>query len=424
MSILRITPRGVEPAGDSLLPIIESLNARRDRLAKIPIDSVVALIADFAARLLRDPHTKSLEGCMFLSAWLGSNNVRQLLELNINGNPAYLDGFVPYGRNYLAAKPQGLVAMWMAGNVATLPMFSLIPALLAKDVCLVKLAYSEPAGTDRILAVLAEAQAGDIRGVELLDASAIVWFDYHNRELNEQMSLAADVKIIWGGAAAIKAITALPRREHCGEIIFGPKYSIGVIDRQKLESQPEKLDETIAAFVRDIAIFDQRACSAPQTIFVERNTRLSLREVGDLFAKHFAKLPPKLGLDPYTTMQIVNVRAAWAMDDAKDVIASADGANWTVCLDRDVSLKQAVQSRTIFLTEVESWQQVVPLLSPKVQTVGMAFGNGDDTISFAEAATLAGVVRCVRPGLMNNHESPWDGKLLINQLVRWVMLKP
>ena len=36
-----------------------------------------------------------------------------------------------------------------------------------------------------------------------------------------------------------------------------------------------------------------------------------------MFAKHFAKLPPKPGLDPYTTMQIVNVRAAWAMDEQR-----------------------------------------------------------------------------------------------------------
>ena len=197
-----------------------------------------------------------------------------------------------------------------------------------------------------------------------------------------------------------------------------------MINRNKIQGQPEKIDETVAAFVRDIFIFDQRACSAPQTIFIEKNSSFSLRQIGDIFAKHLAKLPPKPGLDPYTTMQIVNVRASWAMDEAKAVIASIDGANWTVCLDHDASLKQAVQSRTIFLTEVESLEQVIPLLSPKVQTVGMAFGNLEETLSFAEAATQAGVARCVRPGLMNNHESPWDGKLLLNQLVRWVMFKP
>jgi hypothetical protein len=149
-----------------------------------------------------------------------------------------------------------------------------------------------------------------------------------------------------------------------------------------------------------------------------------LRAVGELFARQLAKLPPKPGLDPYTTMQIVNVRAQWAMDENKDLFASTDGANWTVCLDHDATLKEAVQSRTIFLTEIPSWRQILPLLSPKVQTVGMAFGDAEVARVFAEAAAQAGVARCVRPGIMNNYESPWDGKLLLGQLVRWVVYKP
>ncbi len=248
-------------------------------------------MADFAARLIRDERTRSLEGCMFLSAWLGSNNLSQLLELNLNGNPAYLDGFVPQGRNYLAAKPQGLVAMWMAGNVATLPMFSLIPALLAKNVCLVKLAYPEPEGTDSLLAVLAESQAGDIRGADLLDAAAVVWFDYHNRQLNEQMSLAADVKIIWGGAEAIKAITALPRLEHCSEIVFGPKYSIGVIDRNKIQSDPEKLDEAVAGFVRDIAGLRPAGMLGPANDFRRAQLAIISAGTGRIVRKAFGQAP-------------------------------------------------------------------------------------------------------------------------------------
>jgi hypothetical protein len=257
----------------------------------------------------------------------------------------------------------------------------------------------------------------------LLEAVAVVWFDYHNQELNEQMSLAADAKIAWGGAEAIQAISRLPRREHCVEILFGPKYSIGLIGR-KLSENTDALDAAVAAFVRDIAIFDQRACSAPQTIFVEGSPRASLRDLAERFARHFARLPPKPDLDAFTTMQISNVRAQWAMDESKDVIASTDGANWTVCIDHELSLKEAVQSRTIFLTEIDSWGNLISLLSPKVQTVGMALGDLDESLRFAEAATAAGVARCVRPGIMNNYESPWDGKLVVGQLVRWVTFKP
>jgi hypothetical protein len=276
MSVLQITPRGAVAAGDSLRPIVERLQGRRGALAEIPAERLTDLWSDFAGRLLGDSRTKGLEGAMFLAAWLGGRNLRQLLELNLNGNPAYLDGFQPWGRNYLAAKPQGLAAMWMAGNVATLPLFSLVPAVLTKNVCLVKLAYPDPQGMDHLLAVLAESGTSGLSGAELLEAIAVVWFDYRNPALNAEMSLAADVKIIWGGAEAIRAISALPRQEHCSEIVFGPKYSIGVIDRARLEGDPARLEEAVGAFVRDVAVFDQRACSAPQTIFVERSGKITL----------------------------------------------------------------------------------------------------------------------------------------------------
>ncbi len=73
---------------------------------------------------------------------------------------------------------------------------------------------------------------------------------------------------------------------------------------------------------------------------------------------------------------------------------------------------------------VESWREVIPLLTPKVQTGGVAPADPEEMLAFAEAATQAAAARCVRPGIMNNHESPWDRKLLVGQLVRWVTLKP
>ncbi len=431
MSLFRITGDSVagsgdavQPAGESLDPIVHELNEQRPRLAAIPVDALLALLGDFSRRLLRDEGTQTLEGVAFLAAWLKRSNLQKLLELNLNGKADYLDGFVPHGQGYLAAKPQGLVATWMAGNVATLPVFSLIAALLTKNVCLMKLAMQDPHGIDRILAVLARSQAEGLSGADLLRAVAVVWFDYRQTSLNEQMSLAADVRVVWGGEEAVRAISALPRREHCVDIVFGPKYSIALVGRKLLETGGDELDSAVAALVRDVAFSDQRACSAPQTIFMERNAGCSLHQLAEAFAGHLAALPAKPALDAHTTMQILNVRAEWAMDESKDVIASADGANWTVCTDRGVSLKEAVQSRTIFLTEIESWREVIPLLTPKVQTIGIALGDGDEALALAEAATTAGVARCVRPGLMNNYESPWDGKLLLSQLVRWVTLKP
>lgn len=424
MTLLEVTAQGVRESAAGLEPALARLAERRNLLGRQPVDGMLDLLDALSARLLKDPRTQSIEGISFLAGWLRRDNQRRLLELSLHGNPAYLDGFVACGGGYLAAKPQGLVAMWMAGNVGTLPFFSIVPALLAKNNCLVKLSRGEVETTQRILAVLAETTAGNCRGTELLDALEVVVYDHAERAYGEAMSLAADARVVWGGAAAVQGVTSLPRREHCVDVIFGPKYSIGLLGKALLEGEQAALEAAVAGLVRDVAFSDQRACSSPQTIFVERSERTSLADVGQMFARQLEKLPAKREQDAYTTARIVATRAAWALAEARDVIASLDGPNWTVCLDEELSLKEAVQSRTLFLTKVATWRQVLPLLSAKVQTVGAALGDVEETLAFADAATTAGVARCVRPGLMNVQESPWDGRLLVHDLVRWVTCKP
>ena len=423
MRILKVTPRGVVDFSDNLQSIIQLLKANIFDFSRLSVYSLLDFFDNFGKNLLDDSNTRSLEGVMFLSNWLRKANLERMLKLNLNGNLDYVDGFIQYNRNFLTAKPAGLVCMWMAGNVPTLPVFSFIPALLAKNVVLVKLAYPEPDGMDKILSVLANTKSNKLSGDDILRALSVIWYDFHEGDLNEEMSRVADVKVMWGGEAAIKGITSLPRKEHCSEVIFGPKYSFGVIGKKILNNE-KQLDSAISAFVRDIAIFDQRACSSPQTIFIETNDQKILHRIGEKFATQFTKLPPKPGLDAYTTIKIMNARSEWAIHEERDVIASQDGANWTVCMDSEVSFKDAIQSRTIFLTKVDSWKQIIPLINHKIQTIGIVFAEESEAIAFADEASLAGAVRCVRPGLMNLYESPWDGKLIVNELVRWITLKP
>jgi hypothetical protein len=413
MRVTRFLPSG-KTFTDSLTPLTDALNERRAVLAGIPVATLLDLFDDFGRGLLQDSGTRAMDGIAFLSAWLRRSNLESMLRLNLGGSPEFLDGFLPVGSMKLAARPRGLVSMWMAGNVPTLPLFSIVPALLAKNVCLVKLALENDEGMTPLLTVL--SQSG------LLPFLAVVWFDYQYQDLNEAMSRAADTRMMWGGAPALQAISALPRQDHCTDIAFGPKYSIGLLDRKRLE-RSEGLESLIAAFVRDIAAFDQRACSSPQTIFVEKNSRLTLREVAEIFAAQFRRLPPKPSLDFYTTVRILNARAEWAIDARRDVIASGPEADWTICMDTEVSMKEAVQSRTVFLTEIETWEQILPHITPKIQSAGIAFGDPQDAEAFAGQATLRGVARCVRPGLMNGFESPWDGKLVASELVRWVSFK-
>ena len=123
---------------DDLATIIADLRGAQARLTSASNHELLDLLADFGARLLRDPATMGLDGVMFLSAWLKRSNLESMLDLNLGGRADALEGFVSLGdgerATRLAAQPHGLVSMWMAGNVPTLAAFSFIPALLARNV--------------------------------------------------------------------------------------------------------------------------------------------------------------------------------------------------------------------------------------------------------------------------------------------------
>jgi hypothetical protein len=421
MTVVEFRPDGTEKR-ERLPVVLDRLDRNRHTLAGIPVRHLIGLLDDFAGRVLLDDGARRIEGIAYLSSWLKARNLQSLLERNLGQGIDVLDGFVPVDRGFIAAKPRGIVAMWVAGNVPTLSFFSLAPALLAKCACVVKLPGSDLESTRTLVKVLASSGTADLSGRELLEQVAFVWFDRGEHAIAAELSRRADARVIWGGREAVEAVRRLPQPAHGVELVFGPRYSIAVIDAARLEG--DDVEALFAAIVRDIAAFDQRACSSPQTLFVEKNDRLPLRAIGELLGRHLDRLPPKPGQDAYTTIQITNARAEWAMHEGRDVVVDRRGPNWSVLLDRELSLKPAVQARTIFVTEVRSLDDVLPLLNPKVQTIGVAFGDQSRAIRFAEEATRRGVDRCVRPGLMNGYDSPWDGHLVVSSLVRWVTLKP
>lgn len=408
----------VHEAGE-LGAMFSEVRQQSEWLHSLSTDQIVGLLDDFAAKLSANPQTASLEGGSFLVFWLRRNNLERLLDINFGaGRRECLDRFVEVPGGMLRAQPAGVVGHWVAGNVPTLSIFSWVLSLLVKNTAIVRLSEQTLETVELLLSVFQEAGTDELSGEQILNTVRFLHFPRDNDDCHKRMSLESDAKIIWGSAQAVHSVTSLPRQEHCNELVFGPKYSLGVIDR---EMQENKLTETARAFVRDIIIFDQRACSSPQTIFVEPSS-VDPDELVQAFAAQFQRSAPKNTIDTYTASRIYNTRAMWGLSEDRTFCGS-EGADWTVCYDTDVELKEAVQSRTVFLSRVDDIMDVIPLLNPKIQTIGLAVSDKDKAIRFADAATRLGVSRCVKPGLMNVYDLPWDGKMALSELVRWVTLQ-
>ena len=173
-------------ACDAIDPLCAGLRAELAALTALPTAALLDLFDAFAGRIVADERTRGIEGLSFLATWLRRSNLESLLNLNLNGTHACLDGFRPLGsRSFIKAQPAGLVCQWLAGNVPTLAFFSLVPSLLARNPTLVKLALPDQPETLALLSVLGDTDGGGCTGAQLLRAVRVVYFDYsrHSWEL-------------------------------------------------------------------------------------------------------------------------------------------------------------------------------------------------------------------------------------------------
>ena len=407
--------------------VVSKTKENSDKLKEMPIQAIIEIFNKLSKSFITDSALKTIEGANFLALWLKRKNLIDMISLNL-GDMKYFDDFVEVKENqYLKAQPRGLVCHWIAGNIPTLAIFSLIPSVLCRNANILRVPEQS---VEVITIILKELNKLQIeyenkiyKGFDLVNSISIIYYPRTDINANNKLSLSADAKIVWGGKQAIEAIKALPTKEHCEDLLFGPKYSFGVFDKNALKS--EEVRKWISNAVMDIIIFDQSACSSPQVLFFEKNDKLDIKQIAEILAEEFKKTAekyPKLNLSAYTSTKIINARGEYLLDVDKDIISSKD-ADWTILINKNICLEEPIQSRTIFIKEVNHLSEIIPLITKKIQTVGIAIEDFEKTKEFCDKITDKGVARCVKFGSMNNYESPWDGMFVLNRLVRFVTIK-
>lgn len=411
-----------ERSAESLAPVVEALD--QDVLYEAPSELIAAFLARYGKLLTR--HLLDEDGIIYLASWMRESNLKHYLALNLNP-PEALDRFVASGERdtiWLRAQPRGVVSHWVAGNVPTLSIFSLVQSMLAKNANLLRIPESALPGAVRILEVMKEVEVErdgrTLRGSDVLRSIAVVYFPSGEGDHNREMSMLADCKVVWGGREAVRSIVALPQRDHCETVVFGPKYSFAVVDEPSLS---EALCRRLAM---DVITFEQEACSSPQVLFVEGrgdDPRATARRAAEMLGAAFSELSEKYPKMSGNFSGILNTRGRYWLDPRRDIVCSPE-LDWTVLIDDNLELEEPVGSRTVFVKVVDDVLDIVPLITNKVQTLGIALRDDARHLRLCEKATRAGVARCVPIGVMNNYDTPWDGILFINRLVRWTAMRP
>lgn len=429
----------LESVDNSSLPeieitqLVDSVMNARDRLLSYSADERIEIIAAAAAGWGDSSSPLAplrTQGLSFLQKWCEPERLRRLMDEGLRGRRGALDGLMSTttpGR-YLSAVPRGLCAHWLSGNVPLLGMLALVQSIITGNANILKAASSFsgvlPALLDSLSTVEIRSFSGrSLKGIDLAESVAVVYFDRSDRTSAEALSKAADVRIAWGGREAVETIVDLPKKYDCEDVVFGPKLSFAVIGKDRLSSAAD-LKRMARRVATDCSVFDQHGCANPHTIFVESENLETVEEFCSMLAHEMQSAlfrVPKAPIDGGAAAAITAARLEFELGE-RGKIWRSDGTQWTVLLDpHSTELAKPVYSRVVHVRRVANAMSVARLASSGIQTIGLALDPARRH-SFAKQAAHLGAARFPEIGRMTEFDVAWDGMYLADRSVRWVTI--
>lgn len=396
--------------------LITDLQNRIEWLHSISINDILDFIEAFG-NLIKDNSTFTFASTSkHLSDFFKRDNLQRELDLSLRGNYLILDKFVKLekgGNKLYHTQPRGVAVHWIAGNVDELGIFSIIQALITKNVSLIK-APSNYENLVDLVNLLKRTKTEKLSGEDLVKTISIIYLERDDEKNQKLISEGADVRIIWGGLDAVSSIISIPKKPFCEDIVFGPKYSYVILD----EEATSKSDLALKlAF--DISMFDQNACSSPHTIFIETKNKEILNSFGEKLSiamDKVNKLIPKKSISESKAMEIHEIRSE---NEFSGTVFSSKDTSWTVVISENDKLEKPCFSRVVFVKSISNATNLSTFNNKKIQTIGIVM-NREKRLKLIDTLSLHGGDRSPTMGDMSTYENPWDGMFVMDRLVRWV----
>lgn len=407
----------------SLSHIFDSLMIAQEDLLSWTVDQIIEILDKFSLLLLDQHHPIHKlfpnSGIPFIANWCRKTNLESVLDTSL-GNRYSLDRFIESkacsDRCYRAF-PKGIVVHWMAGNVPTLGFLSLVQGMLTKNVNFIKVASNSDDMLSMLLHHMSKINIKDNRsGANLVRSVAVIRYEHSRKDIGENISKKADVRVLWGSDESVSAVQKLPTKINAVDVTFPNKTSLMLIGASALEKADIKL--LTKRIATDISVFEQKACASPHTIFIETNDDSKLVVFAESLKRSLQKILdtiPKTVPSEKEIASLLNLRARY------DMFYRAwysEGTEFTILVDDLFQLGPPIGNRTIYLRMVDKLEKVSELITPNVQSVGI-LSEAEQYENITSKFSVKGVQRFTQIGAMTHFEVPWDGYFLPQYLVRW-----
>ena len=141
------------------------------------------------------------DGLDFIIDWILSGKLEKNLNFSLRGTRHHLDDFVFYPElnKKLIAYPKGIVTHWLAGNVPTLGIISLLSSVICKNANIIKVSENSVDVLTRMLNAISKVKISAlsgkiINGKSITNAICLLYLSKGSKQ-NKKLSKISDVRI-------------------------------------------------------------------------------------------------------------------------------------------------------------------------------------------------------------------------------------
>jgi hypothetical protein len=412
-----VTQRFPEGADVDVGTVLGELHGER---LKVGDPRVVEFLTKFARKLLAPATARRYPELASLGFFLRKGEIAKALSKLATGGDVF-------------RFPRGLVFHVPPANVDTIFVYSWALSALAGNHNVVRVSSRSAGAAETVIEALntALSQVDPETARAITRTQRMVTYD-RSDAITGALSMAADLRVIWGGDASVNALRQYPLAPHARDLTFPDRSSFAVASVKGWRAASGH-ERGLAAegFYNDSYWFDQAACSSPRAVFWVGDAE-GAAEAGEQFRGLLAGVLAEKQHVTEPAMAVQKRVAAYgAAVDGLVTRISFDGAGAdtnglaTLELADPMSMpREWLGAGTFANAHVPALGDLVPLVVRKDQTVVQFGFTREELVGFAAELAGRGVDRIVPFGSALRFSAVWDGYDLLSEFSRLVTVRP
>lgn len=332
-------------------------------------------------------------------------------------------GGLPFEINRLSSRedefegwmPVGVLGHVTSSNDAMLPFFSSVEGILTGNINVIKTARGAHGVAMRMVEKLCE-----------IDETLCPYFyvfpiSSKDEELLRSMFTLCNTIAVWGSDGAVSGVRKLaPAGVKIVE--WGNRISFAYI------TEKGRNQESLKGLAEDVCVNDQQACSAPQLVFYETDSKEELVSFAEELIEILQQVSDTYPLHPISQAEQAELTTQIHLCHLDEMMGEGkllNGKGCRIFVQYDSELTASPLYRTLIVKAI-SRKNIISVLRPfrsYLQTVGLACGR-EELVELTGLLYAGGVNRITEPGLMMGGYTgePHDGGYALTHYLKRVSL--